>query len=351
MDRVKISDGNFQLEFPSRGKHSIVLLHNGEKVFTYGRVLCGKFSEVGALGEKFRLHPNQDSLSAEIESVNVIPFGCEYEISRDITAASHFLRITDDIRAVNFGRVGDVVLEEVRFPADALELEYMVYGETDFRKVAASEFSGTLYSGTEPVIMTTVTLKDKSKIDFGCGSDVWRLCSARNMAGVSSIFSICCEDDEIVLRRQPLIYGAEVEIEQRPWRFKSIVSWRGAEEETELPAENIRSFANAKCMLAPAARRDFRKQVRRSSGDVSCTGSAPCLCTEASHLEKPDKKELCHFDLEEYITSFIWANRQLNKTGRKFTFSFAPNMFSNTAAVKNLSSAIRKLDFETDDAE
>ena len=343
MDRLKICDGNFQLEFPSRGKHSIVLLHNGEKVFSYGRVLCGKFSEVGALGQKFRIHPNQDSLSAEIESVNVIPFGCEYEVSRDITAASHFLKVTDDIRAVNFGRVGNVVLEEVRFPADSLELQYLVYGEETFRKVSAAEFSSEIYSGTEPVVMATVTLKDKSKIDFGCGSDIWRLRSAQTIDGVTSLFTLGCEEDELVLRRHPLIYGEETEIEQRPWRFKSIVSWRGAEEDSDKELTEMQSFDNAVCMLAPAARRDFRKKVRRGSGDMLCEKSVPAMCMESSHLEKPDKKELCHFDLEEYITSYIWANRQLNKSGRKFRFDFAEGLFSATAAVENLSNNIRKL--------
>lgn len=349
MDRLKIYDGNFQIEFPLRGKHSIVLLHNGKKVFSCGRVLCGKFSEVGALEKKFRMHPNQDELSAEIESTNVIPFGCEYEISRDINTASHFLRITEDIRAVNFGRVGNVTLEEVRFPADVQSLEYLVYGEDSFRKVSYDALSGTVYDGSEPVVMASVTLSDGTKVDFGCGSDIWRLRSAAALDGVDSKFSIICEEDEIVLRRLPLIYGEDTEIEQRPWRFKSIVSWRGADEEIEKISGEASEFVNAPCMLAPAARRDFRRKIRRSGTDAVCTESVPALCMDASYLEKPEKRELCHFDLEEYITSYVWANRQLNKIGKKFVFSFAPGLFSNTAAVSNLSSGICKLSFDMDE--
>ena len=49
--------------------------------------------------------------------------------------------------------------------------------------------------------------------------------------------------------------------------------------------------------------------------------------------------------MEEYISSFVWANRQLNKSGNTFVYSFADNIFSGTAAVKNLSEPIRQLEF------
>ena len=350
MDRLKIFDGNFQVEFPSRGKHSIVLLYKGEKVFTYGRIFCGKFSEVGALEKKFRIHPNQDNLSAEIESTNVIPFGCEYEISRDINAASHLLRITEDIRAVNFGRVGDIALEEVRFPANIASLEYLVYGENTMRKVTDVSAASEIFCGNEPVVMATVLLKNNVKVDFGCGSDVWRLRSASNMEGVSAEFSLAVDEDELVLRRKPLIYAEGVEIEQRPWRFKSIVSWQACEEEQEI-VSGAEEFSNAPCMLAPTARREFRRKVRRSKENLICTESVPALCNDASHLEKPEKRELCHFDLEEYMTSYVWANRQLGRQDKKFAFSFKENMFSNTAAVSNLSKSINVLEFEDDEME
>ena len=344
MDRLKIFDGDFQIEFPARGKHSAVLLHKGEKLFSYGRVFCGKFSEVGALEKKFRIHPNQDSLSAEIETANIIPFGCEYEISRDINVSSRFLRITADIRAVNFGRVGDVTLEEVRFPATFDSIEYLVYGESSMRKVTDIASAKEIFSGNEPVIMLTVNFKDNVKVDFGCGSDVWRLRSAANMPGVSAEFSLAVDEDELVLRRRPLIYAEDVEVEQRPWRFKSIVSW--SDGKTESFSEEAEKFANAPCMLAPVARREFRRKIRRSQTDLVCAESAPGLCGDASHLEKPDKKELCHFDLEEYITSYVWANRQLGKQGKSFAFSFKENLFNNTAAITNLAQAINKLDFD-----
>ncbi|MBO5644175.1 MAG: hypothetical protein J6S90_02915 [Lentisphaeria bacterium] len=105
-------------------------------------------------------------------------------------------------------------------------------------------------------------------------------------------------------------------------------------------------FDNAPCMLAPAARRDFRKKVRRSDADIVCANSVPTICDDASHLEKPEKNTLLHFDLEEYITSYIWANRQLNKKGKRFSFAFKDNPFSRTAAVQNLSKAISRLSFE-----
>lgn len=348
MDRLKINDGNFRLEFPARGKHSAVLLYKDKKVFSCGRILCGKFSEVGALEKKLRLHPGQDDLSAEIESCNVIPFGCEYEINRVFNASSRFLRMTGDIRAVNFGRVGDITLEEIRFPADFVSVEYLVYGENAMRRVEYKDIAENPYQSSEPVVMMTVTLPDGIKVDFGCGSDVWRLRSAAAMQGVSSLFCLKIEDDELVLIRRPLIYAPETEIEQRPWRFKSIVSWSDGEERDTLTEKDCETFANSGCMLAPTARREFRRKVRRSQGSLLCTSSVPGLCAEAAHLEKPEKKELCHFDLEEYITSYVWANRQLAKREKMFAFAFKENLFSNTAAVANLSGRIKRLEFGDD---
>ena len=345
MDRIKITDGNYRLEFPARGKESAAIFRNGEKVLSFGRVLCGKFSEVGALEKKLRIHPNQDSLSADIESANVIPFGCEYEISRDIHNASGFMRLVTDIRAVNFGRVGDVTLEEVRFHGKVSKVE-LYNCKADAPVVFAGELPEVLYEASEPILLVTVTFCDGSKVDFGCGSDVWRLRSAADMEGVDSIFSLKKEDDELVLTRRPLIYGAETEVEQRPWRFKSIISWSDAKEAAPALPDGCGEFKNAPCMLEATARRQFRRAVRRSECDLVCAGSAPVVCTDAAHLEKPDKKELIHFDLEEYFTSYVWANRQLGRKGKGFRFAFGETVFSGSAAVKNLSAPIRSLEFD-----
>lgn len=349
MDRIKITDAGFNLEFPARGKESAAIFKNGEKRLSFGRVLCGKFSEVGALEKKFRIHPNQDNLSADIESTNVIPFGCEYEISRDTLCASGFMRLVTDIRAVNFGRVGDVALEEVRFHGSISKVTIFICG-----KDSPIEYAGNtpdvLYEGSEPILLVTVTFSDNSKIDFGCGSDVWRLRSAADMEGVDALFSLKKEDEELVLVRRPLIYGAETAVEQRPWRFKSIIAWSGSANECSAPAgEECAGFKNAPCMLEATARRQFRRAVRRGETSLVCTDSLPGVCTDAAHLEKPDKKELIHFDLEEYFTSYVWANRQLGRKGKSFRFSFGDTVFSETAAVGKLSNPITPLEFEDEE--
>ena len=344
MDRIKINDGNFKLEFPARGKESAAIFRNGEKRLSFGRVLCGKFSEVGALEKKLRIHPNQDNFSADLESANVIPFGCEYEISRDTHTASGFMRLVTDIRAVNFGRVGDVTLEEVRFHGEISKVTLFICGKSE-----PVEFSGklpeVLYEGSEPILLVTVTYSDNSKVDFGCGSDVWRLRSAADMEGVEALFTLKMED-ELVLTRRPLIYGADTVIEQRPWRFKSIIAWSDGEENASEISEDCGKFRNAPCMLEASARRQFRRTVRRSETDLVCTDSLPAVCTDAAHLEKPDKKELIHFDLEEYFTSYVWANRQLGRKDKGFRFAFGDTVFAGTAAVAKLSNPITPLEFE-----
>jgi hypothetical protein len=238
-----------------------------------------------------------------------------------------------------------VTLEEARFHGSIAKVTLFICGK-DSPVEYTSDIPAVLYEGTEPLLLVTVTYSDNSKVDFGCGSDVWRLRSAADMEGVEASFSLRKEDEELVLVRRPLIYGADTVVEQRPWRFKSIISWSSPSGETAAGETGCAGFKNAPCMLEATARRQFRRAVRRSESDLVCTDSIPGICNDPAHLEKPGKKELPHFDLEEYFTSYVWANRQLGRKDKGFRFAFGETVFADTAAVRKLSAPAALLEFE-----
>ena len=112
------------------------------------RAKCGKFGELSALPDKFRLHRSEDGCSADVESSGVIPFGCEYRVSREFSLTPGCAVLTSDISAVNFGKVDGIELEPVVFCGGWNSVEFLIFGEERFRRVEHG-VDGVIYSGDE----------------------------------------------------------------------------------------------------------------------------------------------------------------------------------------------------------
>jgi len=60
----------------------------------------------------------------------------------------------------------------------------------------------------------------------------------------------------------------------------------------------------------------FRDFVRHGGdADLRIAGLPSGCCCAAAHLERPNKGELEHFDLDDSIGFYLWGNRQLAKKG------------------------------------
>ena len=148
-----------------------------------------------------------------------------------------------------------------------------------------------------------------------------------------------------MLERQVLIYEPETEPEKRPWRFKMLCSWQKVQSVGEKSGFD-REFELKGCAGADTARRMLRKAVRKSDGmSLLLTGAAPEICTDPSHVDRPGKGELEHWDLEEHLVSYIWGNRQLEKTGGKLCFAPFGGTFAGTTLSKVLGRTPEALDF------
>lgn len=344
MSDISIAGADFSARMPARGKTVFTLAPDGTaSSVQLERVGIGKFNELSALERERRLHRAGDALSVEMETVGVIPFGCEYEISRRITVLDGFALFTLDLKALNGGKIEDITLEPVEFSGTWLRIDLLKPDDPAPLTVAAGN-SGTLYSGPEPPLALGITFAGGGRIEFYCGSDLWRHRAGQHLPGAGGEFTISATPDAIRLERHVLFHQPESEIERRPWRFKNFMAWRGAGRRSDTVAEATDFAPGPGCALNGIHRRALRKAVRRAAGSLRLCDCDPVVCRNPAHLDRGGAgREIEHFDFEEYVASYLWGNRQLRRCGRSFVCHPAAGRFAGWAALANLADAIRPL--------
>ena len=287
------------------------LAAGGRPLLRLGRTRCGGFAEDGALLKKLRFHASLDSLSASIDTASVIPFGCEYLVSRELEMVAGLALWTVDVSAVARGIVSAVELEPVTFPGPWRTLEYLIYGEKEFRRVEPGETETEFYRGRELVMSVRLTAADGARVEFNAGGDLWRHRAAMHLPEAVGEYALSggaeldCADVALPESGRRVRCGGEAE--SRP------------------------------CLTSPAARRIFRDFVRRSAADLRIGGLAPGCCCAAAHLERPGKKELEHLDLDDCISFYLWGNRQLAKNGHHLRITpAAEGPFAGSVSAANL---------------
>ena len=342
-DRFDIADRGVVWGFPQRGGNVLELSHAGgaSAFFRLGRVKCGKFGELSALSEKFRLHRSEDGAEAELESSGVIPFGCESRVARDCRVTGGCASLVTDLAAVTGGRVDGIELEPLIFSGELRKVEFLIFGEKKFRS-AELPASGTLYSGSEVPLMIRAIYADGSRCELSLGADVWRHRAASGIDGAESEYELVAAENELKLTRRVLEYAPEVEPERRPWRFTILIGW---DDGTLPPAPPGEAFELPGCAMSAASRRELRSLVRRSDRPLVWRNVSPSVCVDPAHVSRAGHGELAHFDLEELLAAWRWANRQLGKSGAHLILTpKAGGLFADSAILRNLGRPAAKLD-------
>ena len=336
---------DFGFSLFARGKYSAELALDGAARFRMGRLtLEGKFNENGALEKKMRRHESADRLSVNLESAGVLPFGCEYLISREFDVSDGFAGHVVNVAALHQGKVGSVELEPLFFSGIPIRAEYQAFGE-DGLQTAVLEEGKVLYESAIPLLMLRAFWEDGSVVEYSVGTDLWRHCAGSRIVGCTAEYSLAFEDGELVYRRNVLIYDAETVPEKRPWLFKSLLAWQAGSDRRE-PEKFEETFQCPGCQVSAAARRKVRHAVRGAKSSLSMTGIAPQVCSDAGHVERPGRSGFEHFDLAEYAAFRLWANRELAKNcgGALTMFPGGENHFSDSTAMRNFSVPPRQLE-------
>lgn len=341
-ERFEVADHGVIWSFPARGR-VMLELSSGEEggFFRMERSRCGKFGESSALPRKFRLHRSEDGALAELETMSVIPFGCEYQVERACRVCSGVAELVSDFSAVNSGKVDGVELGALVFSGESALVEFLVFGEDEFRR-CAPPYSGVLYAGAEPLLMLRVVSASGRRVEYALGADVWRHRGAMRIDGASSYCELGVADGALRLTRRVLAYDADTEPVRRSWRYTELLGWDDGG--AEFPPAGEGDFELPGCAMGPAVSRELRRIVRRADRSLVWRGAEPGICADAAHTGRSGREDLEHFDLAEYLADWRWANRELAKRG--YGFSIVPaagNKFAGSVIVNKLAGVPGKL--------
>ncbi len=313
-NELGIGNASFSMDLTASGDVFGVLQAAGRTLAECGTLRCGKFAEAGNPLRKLRSHLTEDGLSGSLDFERTIPFGCEYHVRRDVEVCSGFVRVTTDVTANMQRSMGRLELDPLFFPGEWTAAEIF-----DGREMKRFELSGetekkVLYDAPEVPLLIRLTAPDGVMAEYGCGTDLWR-----QSFGGAGRFTVTSEGNGVRFTRVIFELGSDVETwpEKKMWRFKYLLSWHvpGGGEKAALPEKCVP--APSACLCAPAEERKFKKLIRSGIGGIRLVmeNAAPHLCADSSHQERPGRGELPHYDLENFLLLYLWANRSARRNG------------------------------------
>lgn len=276
-------------------------------------------SEKDALNEKCRFHSKLDNREVQIESANVYPFGGESLLERNLKLRDKLLEVCVDVKPGRGETVRSFELEDLIIPGEFSKIEIirnLPEAGQDWQLEPLTATEDILYSAPQPWVAIVLTKVNGTILEIGIGGDYWRMQGCGD-----TLWQIIRNQDAVVLKSRPVALTAEETVERRPWRFSYYIAW-GRNSSTRLMAEKndititpeVGKDLECSCFRAPSVRRTLRKFIRReqeSSGNLHLILPDVTACQDAAHLERPGKKSLAHWDLEELFALYSWGNRQL----------------------------------------
>lgn len=362
-----IVGADFRFLVPAGSGESARLEVGGRERIRCGRVRCGGFSEANGLLQRLRGHQAADALSGSIDSTWVIPFGCEYEVERDIEIFDGCAEWTCDLRAVNRGMVRAVELEPVVFSGPWTGLDLLLPGDRAVRRIALAEEETELYRGGEPPVLLSLTAADGIRVEYALGGDLWRHRAALRLEHATGEFLLTGGRGRLTLERRIFQFDDEAVVEKRPWRFRTLFAWSGVslpaagegagEERFDLASAEIPEGARrlaadgtrlrSGCLSSSPVRKLIRDRIRRAGGDLRIENVDFGICADGAHLERPGRGALAHCDLDDGCSFYLWGNRQLHRQGRRLRLlTAAESPFAGSVLAENLGRCPRPVSVE-----
>ena len=308
MEKVVFKSLSGETEVSASGGETAVIRPAAGVSCTLGRCSIGKFSESGALSEKWRVHFSSDNTQAEAESSGRLPFGCEYQIRRTLEVSGGFVSFVTDIAALNHGFIREFRAEPLVFSGLWREIHCQTAGG-EIQKFMPGT-SGILLKSGRPVILLRIKY-DNCEAEFSINHDIWRHDFAfQSGNGVESAFTLTAEPEKVALDRLIFSFPENEELPppKRPWRFTGFLAWSRRGGETVTADETVKLPDS--CLLNPAVQRALRRKIRTASGNLTLSGAKCRFCSEPSHLGRRGGGNL-HTDLEEAVSLWHWGNRRL----------------------------------------
>lgn len=285
-------------------------------LFGFGRL--NKRSEADALSEKCRFHGKLDNCEAEVECANVYPFGGESVIERNISVRDKLVQICVDVKPGKGEVVRDFELEELFFPGEFVSAKIVKNLPEENAPWQLEDLplaDGVLYSAAQPWVILLLTTGDNVEIELGTGGDWWRMLGAGDC-----IWQIEKTSGGITVKRKVVALPDDCEVQRRSWRFNYYLAWGKnsaaalADKDALVLTPDLKKLAGSGCFRAPAVRKVLRKLLRQqleNPANVAMVLPDVVPCSDAGHLERPGKKNLLHWSLDELFALYSWGNRAL----------------------------------------
>lgn len=293
----------------------------GETIAEFAWAVLNNSSEADALNEKCRFHGKLDNCEVEVETQNIYPFGGESLINRTAVLRDKLVEIRIDVQPGRGEVIRQFELEPLFFPGEFTELELIKTLPGAGKAFVAEKIElvpGIVYESAAPWAVMLLTDADGFQIELGTGGDWWRMLGCGN-----TLWQIEKTAGGFRVTRKVVDIAAEEEIQRRPWRFNYYLAWgrktpvRAAENNESILTPELKKIAQSECFRAPAVRKVLRKLLRQQqekSGNAVLMLPDVKVCDDAGHLERPGKKLLRHWDLDELFALYSWGNRSLGSS-------------------------------------
>lgn len=314
----------------------------------------GVISESSGIIKKIRKHASIDNLAVSMETELKLPFGTEPTISRFYEFAFNHCKVTTDIDIRKGVSAKKLSIDSLFLPGDwkraallnasengALDIEWTNLEDGKVFFEADKTFLSVVFENTDGLLF-----------ELGTGNDLWRWNSA-SASGLKSSFKITKTSQGVSVDRDVFMWEAETPVPPRNWRFHWYFSWLEKADIAEIkkPAKTLPFtdkdiipakgkmaaydfstvslsdaskvryngiLTDAQCVHDNASQNYLKKTIRsaiqqNNKHKIYFCNIEPHVCDAPSHLERPGKEALLHWDIISIMDYLLWANRQLAK--------------------------------------
>lgn len=362
-NKIEIEGKNWHATHDLEEHIPLFLSVNNDIQLLLNGVNIGNFSEETALPQKAVMHEFMDVVGYHVETGSVIPFGSEPAISRKFEYLNNIIKVTTDI---NIPRNTSAD----KFEIDPLKISgnWQKFALIDMSKPTELTWQpiiedSTIFDSDSHFHIILLEDKDGTRMEIGAGFDLWRWNIGKRThvedekgqtIELKSRFTISYAKNEITIFRQIMSADSEFEIPARSWRFNWYLAFGNTEHPTsniqhrmkkeekiiknssitvsaevppkeqrrKYPAPSLRiklrraQSSIQSCLHAKKARNQLRKTLRKMVGQLDDKTIIdielePEICYNSSHVAKPDAQSLEHWDLNDIIEFWFWANKRL----------------------------------------
>lgn len=321
---------SLEIDTPFAGGFTFVPFE-GAKIASVA-AMPGEYPESMMIPEIRRPHYTEDGTSASFEATGSMPFGVPYKIHREFRLTDHELKTDVSFLLPHAFPLKNLMAGGLKFSGaiKTIAITAVPEGTDEIQCADPVDFAGLstnteLFKSDVPPLMIRFTYDNGKSLTFELGAEIWRWTNARNIGAGTSAFLVRRDGDSVLFTWSLYAFHGTREVTEPPFGRNWSLAWSIVFGEDEIPADAVEVIRAAEithdCACSGVADKLLKKEIRRrladaQEGDVYVLSVPPArMCTNASHMNRPKKSGLAHWELPAMRDFAIWGNRQMQKRG------------------------------------